>query len=201
MRRFNWKKVTIGLGATLLILVGIGYWGMSFTVNKVLETLADDSIMESMVPSPSADQSPIPVLVEPSPAAGVNSTDEAGSPAPQETPSVKVEAEAPQATASTGHSEDDYNGAVDTGKAKNAQEHITISDKMRVTAVFMKRFSAKELEAFSKLASGGLTLEEKQEAKKIVLQRLTEEEYDDLIQIAARLGLSQGKSHNESMKE
>lgn len=72
---------------------------------------------------------------------------------------------------------------------------------MQVASIFMKRFTTKELDAFRKLASGGLTVEEKKEAKEIVMEKLTEEEYDELIQIAAKLGLSQGKKYEESKKE
>ncbi|MNW19306.1 hypothetical protein D3C71_2192420 [compost metagenome] len=61
----------------------------------------------------------------------------------------------------------------------------------------MKRFSAKELDAFMKLASGGLTHKEKVEAKKLVLEKLSEEEYNQLIAIAARLGLSQGGQYSK----
>jgi len=78
---------------------------------------------------------------------------------------------------------------------------VTAEEKLKLTTIFLKRFTPKELSAFMTLAKGGVTIEEKREAKKIVLEKLTEEEYNELIAIAAKLGLSQGKNYQESLKE
>jgi hypothetical protein len=52
------------------------------------------------------------------------------------------------------------------------------------------------------MSENGVSVEEKQKAKKIILQKLTEEEYNELIAIASKLGLSSsGKSYQESLKE
>ena len=53
---------------------------------------------------------------------------------------------------------------------------------------------------FASLSSKGVSASKKKEAKKVFLEKLTEKEYDQLIAIAAKLGLSQGKSYEESTK-
>jgi len=68
-------------------------------------------------------------------------------------------------------------------------------------AVMLKRLSPSDIKTLQQLASGGLTVEKKKEAKELILQKLTEDEYNELIAIAKKYGLSQGKSYEESLKE
>ena len=78
---------------------------------------------------------------------------------------------------------------------------MTTKEKAQVTSVLLKKLSPNDIATFMKMAGDGLTVEEKREAKKVFLQKLTEEEYNQLIAIAAKYGLSQGKSYQESQKE
>jgi len=94
-----------------------------------------------------------------------------------------------------------YSAEISTDKAKQVEEQITLKDKAFITSVIMKRFSSSELNMFAKLASGGLSVEEKKEAKKVFLEKLSESEYNQLIGIAAKLGLSEGKDYQNSLKE
>jgi hypothetical protein len=86
--------------------------------------------------------------------------------------------------------------------AQKAQEDITLKDKTKVTSVLLSKLSASDIKLFMQMSESGVSVEEKQKAKKIILQKLTEEEYNELIAIASKLGLSSsGKSYQESLKE
>jgi len=101
----------------------------------------------------------------------------------------------------TSDSPSKYNGNISPEKAKNVQQSMTTKEKAQVTSVLLKKLSPNDIATFMKMAGDGLTVEEKREAKKVFLQKLTEEEYNQLIAIAAKYGLSQGKSYQESQKE
>lgn len=94
-----------------------------------------------------------------------------------------------------------YTPEVTKEKAAAVQESITLGEKLKVAGVLMKRLDASDIDLFMKMMSGGMTVEEKRAAKDIMLERLTAEEYDELIQIAAKYGLSRGKSYEESLLE
>jgi hypothetical protein len=217
MKRWKWKKLLILTGSILLVVAGLGYWAMNMAVNKVLNAISSDAVTAAMqaapipVPTGIASAAPTPAAASTAPtdktptqhSPGTAVSEPAGSTQSMGLPSAATSG-TPAAGASSPErvpSTDQYDGTIDSNKAEAAQESISMKDKMLVTSIFMKRFSAKELEAFMKLAGGGLTLEEKKEAKKIVMQKLSEEEYDQLIDIAAKLGLSQGKKYSESRKE
>lgn len=93
-------------------------------------------------------------------------------------------------------------GHITTEQAQKAQEEITMKEKAKVSSVLLSKLSAADIKLFMKLSENGVSAEEKKEAKKIILQKLTEEEYNELIAIAAKLGLSaSGKNYQESLKE
>ncbi|MBB6638165.1 hypothetical protein [Cohnella thailandensis] len=81
------------------------------------------------------------------------------------------------------------------------KEDISFSEKTKVMTVMLKRLSVDDIKTLQQLASGGLSLEKKKEAKAIILEKLSEKEYDELIEIAKKYGLSQGKSYEDSQQE
>lgn len=93
-----------------------------------------------------------------------------------------------------------YQAQVSTEKAKAVQDAITLKEKAAVTSVLLKKLSASDLQLFAKMAGNGLSMEEKKNAKEIILQKLSENEYNQLIGIAAKYGLSQGKSYKDTQK-
>ena len=93
-----------------------------------------------------------------------------------------------------------YSPEISVEKAEKVQEEITLREKAKVTEVVLRNFSADDLRLFMQLAQGGLTVEEKKEAKKIFLEKLSPEEYNALITIAAKYGLSRGQTYEESTK-
>lgn len=209
MKRRKWKRLLIVTGLILLAGLGAGYWAMNLAVNKVLDAVAPDALASVMQNSPStplqATPTPSPATVTPSPVGTSGQSPEASKNIAlsiSSPPSTTSESVSPTATPSSAiPTVTPYSGAIDAGKAESAQENITMKDKLQVTSIFMKRFSSSELDAFMKLASGGLTIEEKREAKKIVMQKLSEDEYNQLIEIAAKLGLSQGRKYDESKED
>ncbi|MFD2331461.1 hypothetical protein ACFSR7_19580 [Cohnella sp. GCM10020058] len=95
----------------------------------------------------------------------------------------------------------EYEPDVSQEKAETVKEDISFSEKTKLMTIMLKRLDASDIKTLSQLASGGLSGEKKVEAKKIILQKLTEEEYDDLIKIAKKYGLSEGKSYEDSIKD
>lgn len=93
-----------------------------------------------------------------------------------------------------------YDPNISTKKATEVQESITLAEKARVTGTMVRNLDTQELKQLAGLASGGLSLEEKKEAKKIILEKLSEEEYNELIAIAAKYGLSEGKKYDETSR-
>lgn len=206
----KWQKVSIILAAVLIVVAGGAYWAMNKAVNKVLEAVSSDVAATMGSPSPQA-TAPIPqISASPTiePGSSIKSEPTPGMASSQQPSPVSAQTAAPGASVYLAQEEPTptpaatpYDPSINADKAAKAQEEITVKEKLQITSIFMKRFSAKELDAFMKLASGGLTHEEKIEAKKIVLEKLSEEEYNQLIGIAAKLGLSQGKKYEESLKE
>ncbi|KRE57648.1 hypothetical protein [Paenibacillus sp. Soil750] len=91
-----------------------------------------------------------------------------------------------------------YEAQITTEKAKEVQDSITLKEKASVTSVLLKKLSASDLQLFAKMAGNGLSVDEKKKAKDIILQKLSEDEYNQLIGIAAKYGLSQGKKYAET---
>lgn len=94
-----------------------------------------------------------------------------------------------------------YQPQVTTEKGKAVEESISLKEKAAVTSVLLKKLSASDLQLFAKMAGSGISDEEKKKAKEIILKKLSEDEYNELIQIAAKYGLSQGKNYQDSQKE
>ncbi|NOU64524.1 hypothetical protein GC096_10835 [Paenibacillus sp. LMG 31461] len=91
-----------------------------------------------------------------------------------------------------------YEAQITTEKAKEVQDAITLKEKASVTSVLLKKLSASDIQLFAKMAGNGLSVDEKKKAKDIILQKLSEDEYNQLIGIAAKYGLSQGKKYAET---
>lgn len=97
------------------------------------------------------------------------------------------------APTSDGNGSASYDPSISVEKAKQVQESITLKEKTKVTSVLAKRLSPGDLSTLMKLAGNGMTVTEKKEAKKMLLEKLSEKEYNELIDIAQKYGLSQGK--------
>jgi low affinity Fe/Cu permease len=113
------------------------------------------------------------------------------------TPSKKSDKE----TSTEDQSNDTYTGEITPEKVERAEEEITFREKTRVTTVLLKNLSSSDIKKFMSMSGQEVSVTEKKAAKKVFLEKLSEEEYNDLIAIAAKLGLSQGLSYEESLKQ
>ncbi|MCU6708784.1 hypothetical protein M6D81_08635 [Paenibacillus sp. J5C_2022] len=201
MRKTKWKKIILWT-ASIVILLGIGgLFAANYAVDRLLASLSDslgeELIADNANPNdssenngttsqqPSDDKQTLPddpeqILNNDKDSA----TDADGNP-----------------SSSNNGEEDKYNPEISTDKAKDVQEKITVNEKAKLTAVFLKELSMDDLKALQELASGGLSKEEKKEARNLILEKLSPEQYDDLIEIAKKYGLSQGKSYEEVSKD
>lgn len=211
MFRKKWVHVLLWTSGVLLVAAMLGLWGMQIVADKILHSIAAAGHQEQAAPAPSVRPSqaaPVP-SVQPSSERELTSPPAAESSVPVNQPAapnpgqLAQPTQLPQSPPSPAQTPAGlpYEANISTEKAEQAQEQVTLQEKALITSIFVKRFSMEELMAFTKLAGGGLSVEEKREAKKIVMEKLTEEEYDQLIKIAAKLGLSQGKSYKDSRKE
>lgn len=89
--------------------------------------------------------------------------------------------------------EPSYNPNITPDKAKQVQESITLKEKTKVTTVLLKRLGTGDISNLIKMAGNGVSVAEKKQAKSLLLEKLTEAEYNELIAIAKKYGLSQGK--------
>ncbi|MFS0725657.1 hypothetical protein [Paenibacillus sp. 1P07SE] len=96
---------------------------------------------------------------------------------------------------------DGYSAEITPDKAQHVQDSVTIGDKSKVAAIVLSQLSMEDIKRLQELSSGGLTVEEKREAKKLILEKFSPEQYDEVIEVAQRYGLSQGKNYEESQKE
>lgn len=94
-----------------------------------------------------------------------------------------------------------YNPEVSVDKAKEIQETATVSEKAKVTSILLSKLSLDDMKTLQQLASGGLSVDKKKEARTLLLEKLSEDEYNELIAIAKKYGVSQGRSYDEVKDE
>ncbi|MFP4979271.1 hypothetical protein ACE6ED_27990 [Paenibacillus sp. CN-4] len=94
-----------------------------------------------------------------------------------------------------------YSAQVSTDKAKHIKENVTVGDKANVASIVLGQLSMSDIKRLQELASGGLTVEEKREARKIILDKVSPEQYNELSEIAKKYGVSQGKTYDQVQKE
>ncbi len=215
------KKLFIWLGSilgALIIIIGAGgYFAINFAADKVLDSMMQEALAptDQGMASPSSPQNKsnnegssdngVEVTIEPSASpSGVNAS---SSKTPVKSGDLKSSSDSSQSTTPSKSPipspspSPSYQAEISTEKAEAVKENITFSEKTKVLTVMLKRLNADDIKTLQKLANGGLTRDQKKEAKAIILQKLTEDEYNDLIDIAKKYGLSQGKSYEDSQKE
>ncbi len=94
-----------------------------------------------------------------------------------------------------------YTPEVSVDKAKEIQETATVSEKAKVTSILLSKLSLDDMKTLQQLASGGLSVDKKKEARTLLLEKLSEDEYNELIAIAKKYGVSQGRSYDEVKDE
>lgn len=205
-----YKKILIWFGSILISLMVTGYLLMDFAVDYVLDSMANQAIESAMKTSLNNEKQ-----VSKGNSSGnvidgdhegqdnLINTGEGSSNARLDGQASSKDAQAtsePAISYSSDAKADPltYSAEIPTDKANIVKEGITIKEKAAVASVILTKFSASDLKLFADLANGGLTIEEKKAAKIKFLDTLSEEEYDGLIVIAAKYGLSQGDKYSET---
>ncbi|WP_217596258.1 hypothetical protein [Cohnella sp. GbtcB17] len=213
------KKWLIGIGCFLVLLLAGAYFGINYAADKVMDKLSD-SILESAISSPistnvdagePSSSAPATSASSSAPAQDTqqvnadqpdsNGTDKAGTGKASSSSATKTNSDDTSSESSSKEPDFSYSAEVSIDKAVAVKEDITFAEKTKLMTIMLKRLNATDIKALSDLAGGGLSVEKKKEAKKLILEKLSENEYDELIKIAQKYGLSQGKSYEDSKQE
>jgi hypothetical protein len=177
----NWA---IGFLLAVLAFSGAMYFLMDFAVDKVLEQMVPDS---AVVEQTSGTQSSL----EKQSSKKTQQTGDSEQLNPlKEGKQVSKEHQLKDV-------EFDYQADVTTERSETVENAITVDEKILITSIMLNQFNAEELQWFRKLAAGGLSTDEKKEMRALFFKKLTPEQYDRLIEIAKKYGVSQGKKHAE----
>lgn len=204
-KKSRWKRVLLWSSLGLAIMLIASLFVMDYAVNKVLRSMGGmDDIMNEIealestdISSATKDEPSVtdnPVNEQVSTIDGTTGNNEKDEQLAQDPNPSK-----PEVTTDT--TEPIYNAEVSTDKAKDIEEDASLGEKATVASLLMKNLSAADIKLLTSLASGGLSLEEKKEARSLILEKLSEEEYNKLISIAQKYGVSQGKQYEEVVKE
>ena len=193
--------------AAVAVLAGVAYALMDWSVSYTLNQIADVSI--PTVPEGTVEQAGTKTAnsATPSDLSPDTRTDESE---PARTPpqshattedTPREESDSSDERAGGAEPELTYSPDITGDKAKIVEEKITAREKMIVAGTVLKHFSPNELKTFAAMAADGISVEEKKAARDLFIQRLSEDEYNRLISIAAKYGLSRGRSYDEIKKE
>jgi hypothetical protein len=91
-----------------------------------------------------------------------------------------------------------YEPNISQKKALEVGESLTNQEKFKIVSTLIGKLSLSEMNIFLKMVGNGMQVEEKKEAKRILLKKLSEEEYNQLIAIASKYGISEGRQYKES---
>lgn len=219
----KWKKLVLWIASILIVIAIGGAFAVNYAIDKMLGSMSgmtaeimdntgdegaldpvtapDDSNVthNENVSSIAVDSTPskdTPVSNNPSSLDG-NSGEDEGNTGTVVTDPAPSENQSSDGNKGTGG----YSASVSTDKAKEIEENVTLGEKAKVVTILSKRLSASDLSTMQSLASGGLTVEEKKQARTLMLEKLTEDECNELVAIAAKHGLSKGRSYAEVSKE
>lgn len=208
----RWKKVLIWSLSVIVVLGVGGLFTANYAVDKLMSSMATGFDVEAD-DNASVPQGKVvePVVADSDPsAASAASADPASSDAPENTPAGDQTAagtdkpankEKPASTPAPTPEGVDGLAHISTNKAKEVQESVTLSDKASVASIVASQLSVSDIKRLQELAKGGLTKEEKREARSILLGKVTEEQYNELAQIAKKYGVSQGKTRDQILAE
>lgn len=198
-KKKRWKKILIWTASIVVVLGISGLFAANYAMDRLIASLAN-SLESELLEEVTAE---VPGTDNIGTDTGTDTDTDTETPATASPEGTKPEEETdtkeqPTTTPSTG---DGYTAEISTDKAKDVQEKITVGEKAQLATVLLKELSADDIKALQELASGGLSQEEKKKARTLILERLSPEQYDELIQIAKKYGLSQGKSYEEVSME
>lgn len=214
------KVLVVGTVVILLLLAG-GYWALHMVQERMMAALASlaeeapagkrpvndpEKRTEPAHQAPASGQPPVPQQKPADASKPASGQDAVRTPVPSgkaeqtQTPATVPQAadkpSDPKSGSSTG-----YKAEISAGKAKEVQDQISLAEQVKITTVLLKKLDGNDLKKLQNMFDKGVSLEEKRKAKAMILEKLSEEEYDELIAIASKYGLSKGKSYEESLQE
>jgi len=206
----TWKKILIWAASIILVLGVGGLFAANYVMDKMIAQLSaslenellEEAVSPTQAPSGGTDYEP---------AAGEQGSDEGAQDGEEQSSDSQNEQSEQAGSSNSGSnsnkadsgsgSTDGYTAEITPDKAQDVQEKITATEKAKLASVFLKQLSMDDIKALQDLAGGGLDKAEKKEARDLILEKLTPEQYDDLIQIAKKYGMSQGRSYAEVSQE
>ncbi len=210
-KRRRWKRVLLWSVAVVIVIGISGLLVMNYAVNKMMDTMVaglEKELEAELEAQLEAELAAELQQSEPSPAvepAASNAPSYSPSISASPTPSPSTPAGNPTSSkAAEGNKGDEpieYSAEVSLRKADAIKDKVTISEKATVSSILIGNLDMSDIKLFQEMASGGLSVEEKREARKVLLDKLSPEEYDKLIEIAKKYGLSQGRNYAEVVQE
>lgn len=210
MRKMKrWKRVVLWIVAIVVIIGAAGLYAANYATNKVigslaasLETETSDEPAETSTTEVQTDSKEDESSKTSETASSTDSSQAKTSKSSNEGSTSKDEAK-PSEDATPPSKEDTskYSAEVSVDKAKALKDKVTFKDKATVASILLKELSAQDIKKLQQLASGGLTVDEKREARRIVLGAVSPDQYNQLSGIAKKYGVSQGKKYSQVMKE
>jgi len=214
-KRFRWKRFAIWSLSIVIVLGVAGIFAMNYAIDRLMESMAN-SILEEIDLEVSSG-----VVASPTSALNPSTSKEAGGsdeqPAATDNPDVdpvvpsnkpgNQDGQPQQSTQDNGDKGNssanlgEYSSEVSADKAKAIKENVTVSEKADVASILMGNLSLSDLKLFQQLASGGMSVDEKRQARKVLLDKLTPKEYEKLSNIAKKYGISRGLTYEEAQKE
>lgn len=212
----RWRKILLWTLSVIVVLGVGGLFAANYAVDKLMSSMADGFDIEE-----TTDNTVQGEVVDPIVVARDNDADSSQltDPASTESPS---NTSAPEASPDNSGSQEDESAAstakpvltpvptpegvdgiahISTDKAKEVEDSVSIKDKANVASIVAQQLSVSDIKRLQELAKGGLTNAEKKEARSIILGKVSEEQYNELSQIAKKYGLSQGKTRDQIIAE
>jgi hypothetical protein len=211
----RWKIVLIWTLSVIVVLGVGGLFAANYAVDKLMNSMSDGFDVEAD-DTASVPQGQViePVIAESEPSAeptdsvdpttttSLGSTPASTAAGEQTAVSTTKPATTPAPVADkNADSKDGYTAQVSTDKAKEIQDSVTVKDKANVAAIVAGQLSVSDIKRLQELAKGGLTIDEKREARSIILGKVSEEQYNELSQVAKKYGVSQGKTRDQILAE
>jgi hypothetical protein len=191
MRYRKLRKIILWCIGTIFVLSICSLFSANYAVNRVMDSFAagletdsgpDNQTLIESGEKPSAPSETAKALHE----NGVNSLGE---------PTRKATDQP------TSQPTSNPTGTVTKAQAKKVRENLTVLDKATVVSVILKNLNLTDMKKLRDMANGGLTVEEKREAKQLLLAKLSSDDYNELSALAKKYGISRGKTYDEAKQE
>ncbi|MCQ6560426.1 hypothetical protein [Paenibacillus mendelii] len=221
-KKTGWRRIVVSFVIVMLLITGAAWIAYDRMTDKLLEVLMDESMADlssnsatrggAAADSEGPSKEPLPTSVTSSeklPDSSKKTAEDTAAEQAEERSNVSIPDDGSASGDSVSGKGGGSKGVTEAGKRPNISQEeaeeaagsVTMAEKIEIGAVLLSHWDKEELKSFRAALSGGLTIEEKRELKKKAMEVLSEEEYDRLIVIAQKYGLSQGKSYKQSEQD